>query len=65
MCKDQKPLVAGRFIKLQNRVLRIRKREYGCKGCVLNNPFTCPNIPSNNLSEHLECSLYNVIFTAP
>lgn len=58
-----KPLIPGRFTNVNGKVLRIRKRTYGCNGCVLNNIYACPNIPVNN--SHVDCTLYNVIFTDP
>lgn len=57
--KTPKP---GQFCTINNSVFRAKKRVDGCKGCVLNDFFTCPNITdSRNGLPLLECSLNNII----
>ena len=42
---------------------RAKKREMGCKGCILDNVFVCPNIKFNNPQREPPCcELNGIIF---
>lgn len=57
--KTPKP---GQFCTINGIVYRAKRRINKCKGCALDNIFTCPNIvDSRNGIRPLECSLYNII----
>lgn len=53
-------LKPGRFVNVNGKVLRVKNRINGCKGCCLNTPFTCLSIPPQ--SRQCDCSLYGIIF---
>ena len=57
--KTPKP---GQFCNINGTLYRAKRREDGCKGCVLNDILTCPNITdSRNGTRLLECSLNDII----
>lgn len=56
MSKKRKP---GQIAKVTGKILRCKKREYGCNGCVLNDISLCPNI-SKTIEE--DCIGNGIIF---
>ena len=62
-----KKLSPGRLYKIINVIVRA-KRQYNCKGCIFNNPFSCPRVSdSKNLGdkELLSCIEDGIIFISP
>ena len=58
-----KPLKPGQFVNVNGILCRIHKRTIGCKGCMFNNPFSCPRKSDNRYShERIECMENGVIF---
>lgn len=62
-----KKLSPGRIYKVNSVIVRA-KRQYNCKGCIFNNPFSCPRVSdSKNLGdkEPLSCIEDGIIFISP
>ena len=41
MSKKRKP---GQIAKIDGKIVRCKRREFGCQGCILNSISLCPNI---------------------
>jgi hypothetical protein len=59
MRKIRKP---GQIFVLRGLWLRVKKRENGCEGCVLNKPLLCPRAVKNPPADP-DCIEDNIIFT--
>lgn len=62
-----KKLSPGRVYKINNVIVRA-KRQYNCKGCFFNNPFSCPRVSDSKDSENKEpltCIEDGIIFVSP
>lgn len=54
----------GQLAKVNGKVLRCKKREEGCKGCILNNLLLCPSLSKNNKNAP-DCVTLGIIFVSP
>lgn len=53
----------GQIYVHDHKMLRVMKRTDGCKGCVLNSPWLCPNIKvKNGANNPIDCIEQGVIF---
>ena len=62
-----KKLSPGRIYKINGIIVRA-KRQYNCKECIFNNPFSCPRvIDSKDLDnkESPSCIEDGIIFISP
>jgi len=50
-----------------SKIVRAAKRTNGCKNCILNDPFLCPNIKAKNAVEveRPDCIENGIIFVFP
>ena len=47
-CQPMKHRKPGQIAKVSGKIVRCKKREYGCEGCVFNDILLCPCIVSNH-----------------
>ena len=47
-CQPMKHRKPGQIAKIDGKMLRCKKREFGCEGCVLNDMLLCPCVISNH-----------------
>lgn len=62
-----KKLSPGRIYKIKNVIVRA-KRQYNCKGCIFDNPFSCPRVRDSrdlNDKETISCIEDGIIFIRP
>lgn len=62
-----KKLSPGRIYKINGIIVRA-KRQYNCKECVFNNPFSCPRINDSKDLDNKEspsCIEDGIIFISP
>lgn len=62
-----KKLSPGRIYKIKNVIVRA-KRQYNCKGCIFDNPFSCPRVRDLrdlNSKEVTSCIEDGIIFIRP
>jgi hypothetical protein len=62
-----KPIKPGQLKCYHGVFVRAMKRdETGCSNCVLNTPYTCPNIPAKHSKiEKPECLIQGIYFVKP
>ena len=60
-CQPMKHYKPGQIAKISGKIVRCKKREYGCEGCVFNDILLCPCIISNH-PDPPNCIDDNVIF---
>lgn len=53
----------GQLRKVNGKMLRCKKREWGCKGCILDDIMLCPNVTKNG--KHYDCIEDGIIFVHP
>ena len=57
--KTPKP---GQFCAINGVIYRAKKRTtIGCSGCVLNDPFLCPNVGYKGVEKPLKCDIQQII----
>ena len=56
--KTPKP---GQFVSIQNKVYRAVKRKDGCKGCILDDIYLCPNISDKRYHKTFNCAENGII----
>ena len=59
-----KKLSPGRIYKINGIVVRA-KRQTTCKGCIFDNPFSCPRVVDAKREITITCREDSVIFTNP
>ena len=59
-----KKLSPGRIYKLNGIVVRA-KRQTTCKGCIVDNPFSCPRIVDSKREITCTCREDGIIFINP
>lgn len=57
----------GQYQCFKGYIVRAKKRdETGCKDCILNNVFLCPDMPSKHSSDNKpDCRKNGIIFVKP
>lgn len=55
---------AGRFAKIDGKVVRCKKRTNGCEGCVLDDMILCPRMGKTQKS-NITCIEDGIIFVKP
>jgi len=58
--KTPKP---GQFCTINGVIYRAKNRIMGCRECVLNDPFLCPNVGYKGIEKPLKCDINNIILT--
>lgn len=56
--KTPKP---GQFMFINNKLCRAAKRTNGCKGCILDDIYLCPNISDKRYHKGLNCEENGII----
>lgn len=59
-----KKLSPGRIYKINGIVVRA-KRQATCKGCIFDNPFSCPRIVDAKREPTITCCEDSIIFIKP
>lgn len=59
-----KKLSPGRIYKINGIVVRA-KRQATCKGCIFDNPFSCPRIVDAKRESTITCCEDSIIFIKP
>lgn len=52
---------AGQFCAINGVIYRAKSRTTGCVGCVLNDPFLCPNVGCKGVEKPLRCDIQQII----
>ncbi len=61
-----KKLSPGRIYNIKGVIVRAKRQFGSCKGCIFDNPFSCPRVQDlKNFKEQLTCSEDGIIFIRP